>query len=64
MEFVRLYPQARIEVEYLRPEKVYEAVVTDRADLGLMSYPSPLERSPYFPGGGKRWRWLLRRITP
>ena len=40
-EFSRRYPQARLEVEYLRPEKVYEAVVTDRADLGLMSYPEP-----------------------
>lgn len=38
-EFSRRYPQARLEVEYLRPEKVYEAVVTDHADLGLMSYP-------------------------
>jgi LysR family transcriptional regulator, transcriptional activator of the cysJI operon len=38
-EFSRRYPLARLEVEYLRPEKVYEAVVTDRADLGLMSYP-------------------------
>src|ERR1700689_2458391 len=38
-EFLRRYPQARIEVQYLRPEKVYEAVATDRADLGLMSYP-------------------------
>lgn len=38
-EFLRRYPQARIEVEYLRPEKVYEAVVTDRADIGLLSYP-------------------------
>jgi DNA-binding transcriptional LysR family regulator len=38
-EFSRRYPHARLEVEYLRPEKVYEAVVTDRADLGLMSYP-------------------------
>ncbi|HYL73085.1 MAG TPA: LysR family transcriptional regulator [Bryobacteraceae bacterium] len=38
-EFARRYPQARVEVEYLRPEKVYEAVVTDRADLGLLSYP-------------------------
>jgi DNA-binding transcriptional LysR family regulator len=38
-EFARRYPQARVEVEYLRPEKVYEAVVADRADLGLMSYP-------------------------
>ena len=37
-EFSRRYPEARLEVEYLRPEKVYEAVATDRADLGLMSY--------------------------
>jgi DNA-binding transcriptional LysR family regulator len=40
-EFARRYPPARVEVEYLRPEKVYEAVVADRADLGLMSYPEP-----------------------
>jgi DNA-binding transcriptional LysR family regulator len=38
-EFSRRYPGARLEVEYLRPEKVYEAVVADRADLGLVSYP-------------------------
>ena len=37
-EFARRYPQARLEVEYLRPEKVWDAVVTDRCDLGLMSY--------------------------
>jgi len=40
-EFSRRYPEARLEVQYLRPEKVYEAVVTDRADLGLLSYPEP-----------------------
>src|SRR5260370_22682590 len=38
-EFSRRYPEAHLEVENLRREKVYEAVVTDRADLGLMSYP-------------------------
>jgi DNA-binding transcriptional LysR family regulator len=32
-------PEAELLVEYLRPEKVYEAVVTDQADLGLVSYP-------------------------
>ncbi len=37
-EFSRRHPQARLEVQYLRPEKVYEAVVSDQADLGLMSY--------------------------
>jgi len=38
-EFLRRYPRARLKVEYLRPEKVYEAVLQDRADLGLVSYP-------------------------
>jgi DNA-binding transcriptional LysR family regulator len=38
-EFVKRFPKTRIEVEYLRPEKVYEAVAADRADLGLVSYP-------------------------
>lgn len=32
-------PEARLEVEYLRPERVYEAVLADEADLGLISYP-------------------------
>ena len=32
-------PEAELLVEYLRPEKVYEAVLTDQADLGLVSYP-------------------------
>jgi DNA-binding transcriptional LysR family regulator len=40
-EFERRAPEARLEVEYLRPEKVYEAVADDRVDLGLVSYPEP-----------------------
>jgi DNA-binding transcriptional LysR family regulator len=43
-EFSRRYPQAHLEVEYLRPEKVYEAVATDRADLGLLSYAEPTKQ--------------------
>ena len=38
-EFSRRQPKAHIEVEYLRPEKVYAAVLADEADLGLVSYP-------------------------
>lgn len=38
-EFSKRHPQARLEVEYLRPEKVYAAVLADEADLGLVSYP-------------------------
>jgi DNA-binding transcriptional LysR family regulator len=38
-EFTKRYPTAHLEVEYVRPEKVYEAVKNDTADLGLVSYP-------------------------
>ena len=48
-EFSRRYPEARLEVEYLRPEKVYEAVVSDRADLGLMSYAEPTREAAVLP---------------
>lgn len=38
-EFGRRRPEAKLEVEYLRPEKVYMSVLSDEADLGLVSYP-------------------------
>lgn len=39
LRFAAQHPEATLKVEYLRPEKVYEAVLADRADLGLVSYP-------------------------
>jgi LysR family transcriptional regulator, transcriptional activator of the cysJI operon len=38
-EFARRNPAVILQVEYMRPEKVYEAVRGDAADLGLVSYP-------------------------
>ena len=38
-EFAARYPAAQLHVEYMRPDKVYEAVRNDAADLGLVSYP-------------------------
>lgn len=38
-EFRTRQAGARLAIEYLRPEKVYDAVVSDRADIGLISYP-------------------------
>jgi DNA-binding transcriptional LysR family regulator len=38
-EFSVRYPTAQLQVEYMRPDKVYEAVRSDAADLGLVSYP-------------------------
>lgn len=36
--FSQQFPDAELRVSYLRPDKVYEAVTEDEADLGLMSY--------------------------
>jgi DNA-binding transcriptional LysR family regulator len=38
-EFERRHPHAQLHVYYLRPDKIYEAVMGDHADLGLVSYP-------------------------
>lgn len=38
-EFCGRYPTTNLQVEYMRPENVYEAVLNDAADLGLVSYP-------------------------
>src|SRR5262249_32623240 len=40
-EFAARYPAAHLHVEYMRPDKIYEAVRNDTADLGLVSYPEP-----------------------
>jgi DNA-binding transcriptional LysR family regulator len=39
-EFTERFPNAQLHVDYLRPDKVYEAVLADQADLGLVSYPA------------------------
>ncbi len=38
-EFNLRLPSAQLEVNYLRPEKVYQAVAEERVDIGLVSYP-------------------------
>ena len=38
-EFAARFPNAQLHVDYLRPDKVYEAVLADQADIGLVSYP-------------------------
>ena len=40
-EFARRQPKAQLEVRYLRPERVYSAVLADEVDIGLVSYPEP-----------------------
>ncbi len=38
-QFLSRYPKANVRLEYLHPHRVYDAVKTDQADLGLVSYP-------------------------
>ncbi len=38
-EFMRSYPKAKVRLEYLRPNKVYDAVLNAEVDLGIVSYP-------------------------
>lgn len=40
-DFERLNPGAEIHLEYMRPDKIYQAMEEGRADLGLVSYPQP-----------------------
>ncbi|MGE5191682.1 MAG: LysR substrate-binding domain-containing protein [Deltaproteobacteria bacterium] len=37
--FEELYPDARLRLEYLHPDRVYQQLMDDEADLGLVSYP-------------------------
>jgi len=37
-KFERAFPQAHLDVSYLRPERVWSAVENDHADLGIVSY--------------------------
>ncbi len=72
-EFRKRHEGAKLKVEYLRPEKVYEAVRGERADVGLVSYPASSREITAIP-----WRkekmvvampvghplGSLRRVTP
>jgi len=40
-EFQKFHPKSRVHLEYLRPDKIYEAIQEDQTDLGMLSYPTP-----------------------
>ena len=39
-EFMRRYPGARVRMEYSRANRIYEAVVGNAADVGIVAYPA------------------------
>src|SRR5258707_951915 len=48
-EFSLRCPNAQLRVDYLRPQKIYEALLADHADLGLVSYPEPTKELAVIP---------------
>ncbi|MBI4471042.1 MAG: LysR family transcriptional regulator [Acidobacteria bacterium] len=40
-QFTTRYPQAKVRLAYLHPNEVVEAVISDHADLGILSFPTP-----------------------
>ncbi len=38
-DFMRRFPKAKVRLEFLRPNKVYDAVINSEVDLGIVSYP-------------------------
>lgn len=55
-EFTRAFPSAQLHIEYLRPDKVYQAVLEDQADLGFISYPENRRELTVIP-------WREERMT-
>lgn len=39
-EFATRYPTSNLQVEYMRPDRIYDSVRGDAADLGIVSYPA------------------------
>lgn len=55
-EFARRCPSAQLQVEYCRPDRVYEAVQADEADFGFISYPEHRREVAVIP-------WREERMT-
>jgi LysR family transcriptional regulator, transcriptional activator of the cysJI operon len=43
-EFMRRYPQAKIHIEYNRTNRIYDNCLSERADLGIVAYPTEQPR--------------------
>jgi DNA-binding transcriptional LysR family regulator len=48
-DFLRLYPRAQIHVEYSRRNRIYDACLSERTDLGIVAYPTEQRRIGVIP---------------
>jgi DNA-binding transcriptional LysR family regulator len=47
--FLKKYPQAKVHLEYHHPNRIYDLVRSDQADLGLVSYPQKSRNIDVYP---------------
>ncbi|MBN2144082.1 MAG: LysR family transcriptional regulator [Candidatus Aureabacteria bacterium] len=38
-KFSELYPKTTVKLDYLHPDKVYESILAERSDIGIVSFP-------------------------
>ena len=55
-DFSTRFPGLQLHVDYARPAKIYEALLADQADLGLVSYPEASKELKVIP-------WRQERMT-
>lgn len=48
-QFAQQHPNAKVHIEYLHPDRVYERVLDGTADLGLVSYPRKMRELTTIP---------------
>jgi DNA-binding transcriptional LysR family regulator len=53
-DYMLQYPKAKVRLEYLRPNKVFDAVLNAEADLGIISYPTPSPEIAVIPWRSER----------
>jgi DNA-binding transcriptional LysR family regulator len=52
--FSQSHPQARVQVEYLHPDRVYERVLEDAVDFGIVSFPQQRKEVTIVPWRAER----------
>ena len=62
-EFAARYPEARLQVEYMRPDRIYDAVRRGRPIWDWSAIRKPAGKSPRFPGATRRCNWRCRPRT-
>ncbi len=62
--FQRRFPETHIHLEFMRPDKIYRALQEDRADIGLVSYPTSMKDLRTIPWRNENMVFVCHRDHP